>query len=144
MQPTLVVLLVLFCVHQRTPESINYQVDQSACGSQLPPPPPPVIEQPQSEVFEGEGQAEWLMAADFAKEYAMLAEISEQEAYEPWTLTEAKHHPDWPLWEAAIHEELETLRKAKTWELTNTPPGANIVGSKWVFRAKKDTADNVI
>ena len=49
------------------------------------------------------------MAADFAEEYTMLAEISEKEAYEPRTLTEAKHCPDWPLWEAAIHEELETL-----------------------------------
>ena len=95
-------------------------------------------------MFEGEGQAEWLMAADFAEEYAMLAEISETEAIEPRTLTEAKRRPDWPLWEAAIHEELETLRKAGTWELTKPPPGANIVGSKWVFRAKKDAAGNVI
>ena len=115
-----------------------------AHGIQLPPLMPPVIEQPQNEVLKGKGQAEWLMAADFAEEYAMLAEISEKEAYEPRTLTEAKHRPDWPLWEAAIHEELETLQKAKTWKLTDAPPGANIVGLKWVFQAKKDAAGNVI
>ena len=54
-----------------------------ACGIQLPPPLPLVIEQPPNKVFKGEGQSEWLMAADFAKEYAMLAEISEIEAFKP-------------------------------------------------------------
>ena len=103
-----------------------------------------VVEQPLNKVFEGEGQAEWLMAADFADEYAMLAEISEIEAFESHTLTEAKCHPDWPLWEVAIHEELETLRKAGTWELTEAPQGVNIVSSKCIFCAKKDTAGNVI
>ena len=82
------------------------------------------------------------MAANFPDEYAMLAEISEKEAFEPWTLTEAR--PDWPLWERAIEEKLDTLWKAGTWELTEAPSGANIVGSKWVFCAKKDAAGNII
>ena len=115
-----------------------------AHGIQLPTLLPQVVEQPLNEVFKGEGQAELLMAADFMEEYAMSAEISHTEAYEPQTLTEAKSRPDWPLWEAAIYEELETLRKAETWQLTEAPPEANIVGSKWVFRAKKDAAGNVI
>jgi hypothetical protein len=59
-------------------------------------------------------------------------------------LTEVKCCPDWPLWEKAIHEELTLLRETSTWELTNPPTGANIVGSKWVYRAKKDAAGNVI
>ncbi|CAA7269926.1 unnamed protein product [Cyclocybe aegerita] len=33
---------------------------------------------------------------------------------------------------------------AGTWELVDAPPGANIIGSKWVFRAKKDAAGNVV
>jgi len=60
------------------------------------------------------------------------------------TLAKAKCHSDWPLWEKAINEELETLRQAGTWELTEAPPDANIIGSKWVFHAKKDAAENVI
>lgn len=39
------------------------------------------------------------MAADFAAEYAMVAEIGEAEALEPRSLVEAKRRPDWPLWE---------------------------------------------
>ncbi len=73
-----------------------------------------------------------------------MAEISETEALEPHDLAEAKKRPDWPLWEKAIQEKLETLKTAGTWELVNTPNEANVVGSKWVFRAKKDAAGNVV
>ena len=84
------------------------------------------------------------MTANFADKYTMLAEISEREAFEPRTLTEAKSHPDWTLWEKAIDKELETLHEAETWELTKAPDGANILGSKWVFHAKKDAAGVII
>ena len=84
------------------------------------------------------------MAADFVDEYSMLAEMSNKEAFEPRSLTKAKCHPDWLLWEKAIKEELETLWIAGTWELTQASPEANIVGSKWVFQAKKDATGNII
>ncbi|KDR64888.1 hypothetical protein GALMADRAFT_82558 [Galerina marginata CBS 339.88] len=74
----------------------------------------------------------------------MVAEISEAEALEPRTLAEAKARPDWKLWEKAIEEELGVLKAAGTWELVDTPPGANIIGSKWVFHAKKDAQGNVV
>ena len=35
-------------------------------------------------------------------------------------------------------EELATLKATGTWVLEEAPPGANIIGSKWVFKAKKD------
>jgi Reverse transcriptase (RNA-dependent DNA polymerase) len=74
----------------------------------------------------------------------LAAEIGETEALEPQTLKEAKSSPDWPLWEKAIHEELAVLKSAGTWELVNAPGNANIVGSKWVFHAKKDAAGHVV
>jgi Reverse transcriptase (RNA-dependent DNA polymerase) len=77
-------------------------------------------------------------------EYALAAEVSEAEALEPRTLAEARTRSDWPLWEKAIQEELDTLRKAGTWSLEEAPPGANVVGSKWVFKAKKDAAGKVV
>jgi hypothetical protein len=76
-------------------------------------------------------------------EIAMVSEMSDAEALEPSTLTEAKRRPDWLSWEKAILEELETLKNAGTWELVDPPSNANIVGSKWVFRAKKDAAGNI-
>jgi transposase InsO family protein len=69
-----------------------------------------------------------------------MAETADSEALEPRTIAEAKRRSDWPEWEKAILEELETLRAAGTWILEEAPPGANIIGSKWVFKAKKDAA----
>ncbi len=76
-------------------------------------------------------------------EEALLAETSDVEVLEPRMLTEAKRWPDWLLWEKAIEEELATLKKAGTWKLEKAPPRANVIGSKWVFKAKKDAAGNV-
>jgi Reverse transcriptase (RNA-dependent DNA polymerase) len=36
------------------------------------------------------------------------------------------------------------LKESGTWILTERPPNVNVVGSKWVFRAKKDAAGNVV
>jgi hypothetical protein len=58
----------------------------------------------------------------------------------PQNLAEVKAWPDWPLWEKAIQEEISVLKTTETWGLVDAPKGVNIVGSKWVFRAKKDAA----
>jgi Reverse transcriptase (RNA-dependent DNA polymerase)/Integrase core domain/GAG-pre-integrase domain len=78
------------------------------------------------------------------EEYAFATETSNAEALEPRNLAEAQRRPDWPLWEKAIYEELANLKAAGTWEVVDSPVGVNVVGSKWVFRAKKDAAGNVI
>ncbi len=80
--------------------------------------------------------SEWL-------EHILVAETMEVEALEPCSLAEAKRRPDWPLWEKAISEELATLKTAGTWRLEEAPPGANVIGSKWVFKAKKDAVGNI-
>jgi len=112
--------------------------------------PEPVVKapdaegEPQNQVLEGEGTADWMMTVDFVEEYALAVVISESEALEPHSIEEAKRHPDWPLWEKAIEEELGVLKAAGTWELADAPEGANIVSSKWVFHVKKDAVGNVI
>lgn len=97
-----------------------------SCGVQ----PPSTITKEPNPVLEGEGQAEWMMWMNFVEELLMAAEISDAEALEPQTLAEAKSYPNWPLWEKAINEELETLRQAGTWKLTEPPSDANIVSLK--------------
>jgi len=78
-----------------------------------------------------------------AAELVMVVDVTDAEALEPRSLAEAKRSPDWPEWERAIREELTTLEEAKTWRLEAPPADANIVGSKWVFRVKKDAAGHV-
>ena len=40
-------------------------------------------------------------------------------------------------WFAAMKEELDALRKNKTWELTSLPRGKNAVSCKWVYTVKQ-------
>ena len=77
-------------------------------------------------------------------EHAFATEVQEAEALEPRNLKEAKSRSDWSLWERAIEEELKSLREAGTWELVDEQKGVNVVGSKWVFKAKKDASGAVI
>jgi Reverse transcriptase (RNA-dependent DNA polymerase) len=98
----------------------------------------------EKDILEGEGTADWMLIADEVDGYVLVAETSEVEAIEPRSLAEARRRPDWHLWETAIHEELVVLRDAGTWRLTIAPSGTHIVGSKWVFRAKKDAAGNIV
>jgi hypothetical protein len=77
-------------------------------------------------------------------EFIFTAETADAEALKPCMLTEVKRQPDWPHWEKAIEEELATLKAAGTWQLEEAPPRANIIGSKWVLKAKKDMAGNII
>ena len=89
--------------------------------------------------------ADWTASVEeCVDEYAFVAETNNAEALEPRNLAEAQKRPDWPLWEKAIQEELATLKTAGTWDVVDVPSGVNVVGSKWVFRAKKDAAGNVI
>jgi hypothetical protein len=76
--------------------------------------------------------------------WAFLADTADTEALEPRTLSEAKRHLDWALWEQAIEEELTSLKAVGTWHMEEPPPGANVISSKWVFKAKKDTSSRVV
>ena len=77
-------------------------------------------------------------------EYAFVAEIGAAEALKPRSLAEAKSHPDWLLWEKAAEDEMKSLRDAETWEVVEMPKDVNVIGSKWVFKAKKDAAGAVV
>ena len=88
---------------------------------------------------------EWMaMVEGCEDEYTFTMEIEEVEALELRNLKEARGCPDWLLWEKAIEEDLRALKEVGTWEVVDLPEGVNVVGSKWVFKAKKDAAGNVI
>jgi hypothetical protein len=86
----------------------------------------------------------WEDQSGFLDVYALAAEMSDADGIDPRNLTEAKKRPEWPSWEKGIKEELDQLEELKTWELVERPKGVNVVGSKWVFRAKRNASGEVV
>jgi hypothetical protein len=55
---------------------------------------------------------------------------------EPETYQQAISSEDPELWEIAITEELNALKRNHTWDVVTRPKDANVVKSKWVFKYK--------
>ena len=47
-------------------------------------------------------------------------------------------------WMAAMKTEIDTLKMKHTWDLVKSPPGANIMGLKWIYDIKWDGEGNRI
>ena len=45
-----------------------------------------------------------------------------------------------PIWQVAMDEEMNSLKKNTTWELVSLPSGRKLVQCKWMFQTK--VADN--
>ena len=90
-------------------------------------------------VLKGDGEG----PGDAAEELGMAAAVAEAVGLEPRSVEEARKRPDWPKWKDVIEAELRQLDAMGTWEIADKPAGVNIVGSKWVFKIKKDAAENV-
>lgn len=52
---------------------------------------------------------------------------------EPSSYDKSKRNSEWVQ---AMNTEIEVLKKNKTWEMTELPPGKQAIGSKWVYRIK--------
>jgi hypothetical protein len=61
----------------------------------------------------------------------------------PWTIQEARRQADAEKWEDAVQAELESLEANSTWSVVKRPDGANVVGSKWVFKLKQTETGKV-
>jgi hypothetical protein len=62
---------------------------------------------------------------------------------DPKTLKEARSRSDWQRWKEAMDKEIETLQKAGTWTTVPQPRDKNVVGSKWVFRVKRNADGSI-
>ncbi|MBE2321394.1 hypothetical protein DVA67_036110, partial [Solirubrobacter sp. CPCC 204708] len=60
---------------------------------------------------------------------------------EPKNFNEAENDESWII---AMQEELNQFERNKVWELVPRPHNHSIIGTKWVFRNKKDENGNVI
>lgn len=59
---------------------------------------------------------------------------------EPWDWNEAK---DMKVWRNACEEEIESIKKNRTWTLIDMPVGCKAIGLKWVFKLKRNADGSV-
>lgn len=63
---------------------------------------------------------------------------------EPTNFKEALECKDRNLWMEAMQEELEAIKENNTWELMELPKGRKAIGSKWVYKIKRDNKGEVL
>ncbi|GJT72254.1 retrovirus-related pol polyprotein from transposon TNT 1-94, partial [Tanacetum coccineum] len=78
------------------------------------------------------------LSAASAHECLFVDFLSEEE---PKKVFEAFKHPRWV---DTMQEELNQFARNKVWTLVPAPYGKTIIGSKWVFRNKRDETNIVI
>lgn len=47
------------------------------------------------------------------------------------------------MWSKAMNEELYTIERSQTWELTNLPKGKQVIGMKWIYKIKCTTESKI-
>lgn len=67
-----------------------------------------------------------------------------QEEFEPATYQEAVSCAKMEDWSKAMKEELNSHRELATWELVELPIGQKLLGSRWIYKIKKDASGQVI
>jgi hypothetical protein len=79
------------------------------------------------------------ISIDLIDELALMAVDSQ----EPSNYKQAIACSDAPKWSDAMKDELKILMDQGVWEVVPTPANHNIVGSRWVFKIKRDAAGNI-
>ena len=67
--------------------------------------------------------------------YALNVSVADN--YVPENFQDAISCSDSSKWQRAMNEELESLKKNKTWILVNKPENKKLVSCKWVYRIKE-------
>lgn len=70
-----------------------------------------------------------------------VAAVSDFDDVEPTSYHQARGKEEWEL---AMQEEFDALDETKTWTLVDLPHGRVAVGSKWVYKIKRDYERRVV
>lgn len=62
---------------------------------------------------------------------------------EPTSYAEAVNSPDKDKWIRAMNEEYQSLSSMNTWSLVPLPTGRQAIGSKWIYKRKRDSSGRV-
>jgi transposase InsO family protein len=74
-------------------------------------------------------------------DFQMYSVASEED---PNSFKQAMESADADEWKIAIKEELDAIESNGTWELVDLPAGRKAIGSKWVFKTKRNDEGNPV
>jgi hypothetical protein len=60
---------------------------------------------------------------------------------EPCTFAEAEQDV---VWQAAMQEEIDSVKRNQTWELADLPQGHRAITIKWVYKLKRNEAGDIV
>lgn len=97
------------------------------------------------------GERNWCQAEDCEIQGIHRAHVVVHYAYEaveemfgdPRTYDEAIKAADGDKWQKASEEEYQSLVSNGTWTLCEKPMGANVIGSRWIYKTKRDESGNI-
>jgi hypothetical protein len=69
-----------------------------------------------------------------------MALVSKCTVTEPYSLQEVVQDPTWVY---AMVEEYDSIVKKSVWEIVPRPIDKSVVGSRWIYKVKKDTGGSV-
>ena len=139
-------------IDYREPSTIASSSDSSTISSLMPTPSNPQVSrygrvlQPPRDWWVANTQTRSITMDDVSEPDARsddepMAYIIEED--EPKTFYRATHGTDSDQWQSAIDKELHALKKNETWQVVDRPADRKIIGSKWVFKIKRDSMGNI-
>ena len=69
--------------------------------------------------------------------YALIAQASNTEPYEPKSYKEATTSPSSKQWKGGMSEEVHSLQENNTWDLVDLPKGRTVLRGRWVYTIKR-------
>ena len=69
--------------------------------------------------------------------------IIDETVDDPTSYRQAMGSSDANLWQKAIDAEIGSMDKNSVWTLVDLPKGVKPIGSKWIFKRKRDTDEKL-
>lgn len=110
-------------------EQSNSELDEIQEDQEMPENEVEIIQRPRRNRHAPQRYGEWTFVAGC-------------DDRDPLTIQEALARDDSKSWKKAISEELESLKENEVWDLVEKPKDRKIVGTKWVFKVKRDDHGN--
>jgi hypothetical protein len=71
----------------------------------------------------------------------LIEELNLMSTGEPCTFTEAEQDA---AWQAAMQEEIDSVKWNQTWKLADLPQGHRAITLKWVYKLKRNEAGEIV